>query len=170
MGPHAVRKKLRKLGLTGRITVQELAAALAADRQRPLRLKAVRFPPGHTGGVLVTPEVDVLCYPKDGWRIERLNAIGHELAHLLLGHEGIALDGDDALRMLAPNIDPVVVRRMLGRTAFTTDEERDAETTGMALVLDHLSDQLPDAEWFVPAGQERLVRRLLDSLALPEEP
>lgn len=50
----------------------------------------------------------------------------HEIGHLLGGHRGM-LPGDGLARLM-PNLEPETVRRVLGRTAYGTEEETEAET------------------------------------------
>jgi hypothetical protein len=51
----------------------------------------------------------------------------HEIAHLLLGHQGLTA-WQELARWLAPDVDPALVRIILGRSTYTRPEERDAET------------------------------------------
>jgi hypothetical protein len=62
----------------------------------------------------------------------------HELAHMLLGHSST---GDGALRLaglLAPDVSPDVTRMFLGRSAFFTADEQEAETLA-SLILTRAS-------------------------------
>ncbi|WP_158886275.1 hypothetical protein [Amycolatopsis anabasis] len=171
MNDRELRKALAELGLPRRrrVSAQELATALAAHRGRPLHLRAVDFPPKANGGVVRTRKFDLLCYPKNGWPIERRNAFAHEISHLLLDHTGVSLHSQDVLRsLLAPNIAPEVASRLLCRTEMDTPEEQDAETTGMHLARHHLTYELPDRAWGATPEQQGVVRGLLHSLNLNE--
>ena len=64
---------------------------------------------------------------------------------MLLGHGGSKGTGRDLADLLAPDVNPALVRLVLGRSAYTTAEERDAETLA-SLILGQASDfppQLP---------------------------
>jgi hypothetical protein len=52
---------------------------------------------------------------------------------MLLGHEHTAA-WDQFVRLLAPDVDETLIRLILGRSAYSTTEERDAETLA-SLVL-----------------------------------
>jgi hypothetical protein len=107
--------------------VHELAEALAGQRGKPIVLRAASFPAGVlTGGLLITDSVDFIAYPRTT-PVHRDHIIGHELGHLLAGHTPTAVQGEDAVRLLAPDIDPAVIRRMLSRTNYTDREEQEAE-------------------------------------------
>jgi hypothetical protein len=51
----------------------------------------------------------------------------HEIAHMLLGHEPTAA-WDQLINLLAPDVDQALIELILGRSAYRTAEERDAET------------------------------------------
>ncbi|WP_134046317.1 hypothetical protein [Amycolatopsis arida] len=157
-----VRRRLRALGVSGRVPVQELAQALSDERRKSLRLVPVTLPCPVNGAVLITRQADVLCYA-DGWRMWVLHTIAHELSHLLLGHRGTELGADDTLRMLAPEIEPADVRRLLGRITHSTAEERAAEIAATYLVGNRLLDVLPTEEWI----GHHLLRTWADGLMLP---
>ena len=46
---------------------------------------------------------------------------------MLLGHQHTAAR-DEFVRLLAPDVDKVLIQLMLGHSAYSTAEERDAET------------------------------------------
>jgi hypothetical protein len=66
-----------------------------------------------------TPEADHVFYDAGTSPLHAEHIVLHELAHILSGH-GL----DDAL---FPDLDPELVTRMLGRVAYTTIQEREAE-------------------------------------------
>lgn len=68
--------------------------------------------------------------------------VGHEVGHMLLGHDRIDAFGNkkerqrDLCHYVLPDIDPETVRAVLGRTNCPGDEdERDAERFASALML-----------------------------------
>jgi len=67
----------------------------------------------------------------------------HEVAHMLLGHGGRG-SVRTLEHLLAPDVDPALARLILGRSAYTTAEERDAETMA-SLILGQPGDALPQA-------------------------
>ena len=46
---------------------------------------------------------------------------------MLLGHQHTAA-WDQLISLLAPDVDQALIQLILGRSAYSTDEERDAET------------------------------------------
>jgi hypothetical protein len=51
----------------------------------------------------------------------------HEWAHIVCDHQGHLSASADWTRQLLPNLDPAVVRRVLGRRTYTVEEEAEAE-------------------------------------------
>ncbi len=161
MNRRRLRRNVRELGLGQRFTVTELAAALARKRARVLRLRPEALPAdGFSGGLLVTDSVDFVAYQRNTSRVHQDHIICHEFGHLIAGHRTTSVLGAEALRLLAPNIDPVVVRRMLGRTGYGADAEREAEYIAEMLMADHISEWAPRVEWVVPDSVRRLANTL----------
>ncbi len=160
-----LRRELRGLGLPGRFTVGELAEAVAARRARPLRLRAESFPvTGLTGGLLVTETIDFIAYQRNTSKVHQDHIVCHELGHLLAGHRTVDVRGAEAVRLLAPNIDPAVVRRMLGRTSYAQPQEQEAEDIANMLMAHHITHWTAREEWVLPDSAPVAARRLLDAL------
>ena len=51
----------------------------------------------------------------------------HEVAHMLLDHRHTAA-WDQLISLLAPDVDQALIQLILGRSAYSTAEEREAET------------------------------------------
>ena len=110
-------------------------ANIAAMRQRPIRLvptdtSALADSPC---GLWVASDTEDVIMHEAGtsdYHIDQI--VCHEIGHILLGHgRGHAGERDagkfDALDQILPDIDPAIVRSILGRTDFYVDQERDAE-------------------------------------------
>ncbi|QLY30187.1 hypothetical protein [Nocardia huaxiensis] len=165
MDHRRLRRELRGLGLPGRFPVARLAEALAHRRGRPLRLRAEPLPvTGLSGGLLVTRDIDFIAYQRNTTTLHQDHIVCHEFGHLLAGHETVVMTGQDALRLLAPNIDPAVVRRMLGRSCSSERDEQEAEHIADLLMAHHISSSAPHAEWVLPETAPADVRNLLDTL------
>jgi hypothetical protein len=65
----------------------------------------------------------------------------HEVAHMLLGHGGGG-SKPGLERLLAPDVDPALVRLILGRGMYTTAEEREAEMMA-SMILGQASESPP---------------------------
>lgn len=163
-----LRTRLHDLGLPTRFTVNELAEALARQRGKPIILRAASFPAGVlTGGLLITDSVDFIAYPETT-PLHRDHIIGHELGHIIAGHTPTAVQGEDALRLLAPDIDPAVIRRMLSRTNYTDREEQEAEAIAGWLSTRFQPTDVPPGI-IIPDGVDPRIRTLLDALSPEEE-
>lgn len=86
------------------ITLDELVARVSEYRQRPLRVReepALASPHYVLSGMWLNTETeDVILHAPSDSALHRLQFILHELAHVLLGHDGVKPDGDSSLRRL----------------------------------------------------------------------
>ncbi|MER7758482.1 hypothetical protein [Streptomyces sp. NPDC097619] len=123
-GHHGLRKRceavLAGLDLPHPFSLEALCARIAARRGRPIRLHPL--PPeaaasGVCGLWVGTATVDYVFYEDRTTRLHREHIVLHELGHILFGHH--SLEGEDP----AEGGVPVV----LGRTNYTTRQEREAE-------------------------------------------
>jgi len=116
--------------------VRELVRTVGRTRGRPIELRAVRTPSqGPSGMWIATRDVDYVCYEAETSGLHQEHIILHELGHVLCGHPSAAASTQDVLRLLMPNLDPEMVRKVLYRTAYSDPEERQAELFAM-LVLE----------------------------------
>jgi hypothetical protein len=115
-------------------------------------------------GIWVSDETaDYVFYQKETSPLHRLHIILHELSHIMCGHRPIPL-GDACIEAtLFPDLRPELIRRFLPRTAYSTDEEREAEVLA-TLLLTHMSG---DSAQPTPPGDlqaSELLGRLVSSL------
>jgi sirohydrochlorin ferrochelatase len=108
--------------------LDELLRRVAAKRGRPIELRPLRTSVGAACGFWVaTRSVDYICYEEDTSRLHQEHIVLHELGHIVCGHR----QRDDAVALLArvllPNLDPEVVRRVLSRTVYSHPDEEQAE-------------------------------------------
>ena len=120
--------------------ITDFCGRIAELRGRPIELLAMGpllggRPVPMTGLLVALPTADYLFYDDSTSPSFRENAIMHELGHLVLGHSAggdpAADDDVDLLATLLPDLDPVMVRRMLstalGRRGYTDRQEVEAE-------------------------------------------
>ncbi|MFG2873555.1 hypothetical protein ACGFYU_00735 [Streptomyces sp. NPDC048337] len=111
-----------KLGLPAHPTQQEVVDAVGRSRGLPIRILCMPLRRPLTGGLLHTPDELILLVDRDSPKTLQAIVIGHELAHIYLGHDpeehGHDLMNDEILALLAPALNPAVSRMMLGRTYF----------------------------------------------------
>lgn len=125
----AVRELLAAMPPNG--SVDQTVDRLAHSRRRPIHLLNLPAPEGSPMGLVVSaPSADYVVVDQSAPCALRSVAIWHELAHLVMGHEGRVLSSTEQLvQALAPDIAPVVAVRMLARSLDCDDEqELDAET------------------------------------------
>lgn len=118
----------------------EFVSALGAERGRAIRV--VDLPDEGTAGaprkgdrpacgmVAQYPTEDVIFLEPRGW-VYRVHVALHEVAHLVCEHRGDG-PGLDRLRLF-PDLDPGLVRAVLGRTRYSEPQEVEAEA--MASIL-----------------------------------
>ena len=105
----------------------EFLAMVETRRGKKIHLHPFRSGQGLPCGLWIgTDSADHVFHEEgtSGWH--QMQIIMHELAHMLLGHEGTGA-WDSMARLLAPDVSPTLVRLVLGRAAYDTIEERQAE-------------------------------------------
>ncbi|WP_405977439.1 MAB_1171c family putative transporter [Streptomyces sp. NBC_00158] len=125
------------LGLPHRFSTRDLRDAVAELRGRPVILRplstlgAVDAPCGIR---LETPDADLLFHEEATSPLHQNQILAHEISHILCDHPGSLELDQDTLRAIG--FDPTLVRRMSGRTSYTSEDEREAEV--MASVIRRL--------------------------------
>lgn len=123
---------LRLIPQDGSVTA--LIRVVGAKRGRPIELIALPLPSDSPSGAWISsPAVDYIVIDSTSTPTRRDAIICHELAHMLLGHQGEPFSADQ-LTMLAPTIKPQVAARVLGRHGYATEAEHDAEVLATVLV------------------------------------
>ncbi|GIJ45067.1 hypothetical protein Val02_19530 [Virgisporangium aliadipatigenens] len=151
--------RLKDLDVPAAGGVAELCARVAEGRGRPIHLIPMAMPATHPCGFWVaTHEADFILYEADTSRTHQEHIVAHELAHLICCHRGTVTLDEASARILFPDVDPQVVRDMLGRAAYTDDQEREAEVMASVL-LERLSRPEPP-----PSEAEGALARITSSL------
>lgn len=130
-----------------------------------LPLTAAEMPPGVCGLWLRLGDQDVVGFPAGAPRTHRDHIVLHEVGHMLANHSG-GLAGAQAgapmqASALLPDLDPAMVRSVLGRSVYSDVQEQEAEL--IATLIMHRS--LGTEPRIPPAGGavvERLQRTLDD--------
>ena len=122
-------KRLRGVRVPQPFDLDAFCGEVAAHRGRPLLRRAVPGLSSHApcGLWIGTPEADHVFYDPGTSPLHAEHIVLHELAHILSGHHL-----DTSLAALFPDLDPGAVTRalgvrVLGRVAYTTVQEREAE-------------------------------------------
>lgn len=143
---------VRDLDIPSPFSIREFAARLERQRNRPIRLRPFSFTPGGPCGLWIgTAEADYVYYEQGTTPFHRSVIALHELAHMLLGHYGLSA-WQSLARRVAPDVSPALVSLMLGRSGYSSPEEREAETLA-SLILDRAT-VWPSARggFLIPAG------------------
>ncbi|MBT2528508.1 hypothetical protein J7E91_24610 [Streptomyces sp. ISL-99] len=127
------KKLISRFELPYPFEVEDLCAAVAVERGRPLRL--LPMPAGlasDTGvcGMWVSfGTADLVYYASVTSRPHQTHIVLHELAHILLDHRESSVPDPAMLAQLFPDLDPAMAVRLLGRsrTKATTQQEHEAE-------------------------------------------
>lgn len=118
---------LGRLELTHPFSLDGLCERIAEQRGRPIRLHPLPKEAAESGvcGLWVgTASVDYVFYEAQTTPLHREHIVLHEIGHILFGHHSLE----------APEVDPRnaggadgAVPTVLGRTNYTTRQEREAE-------------------------------------------
>ncbi|WP_328928561.1 ImmA/IrrE family metallo-endopeptidase [Streptomyces sp. NBC_00190] len=140
------KRELRSLGVQPPLDVAVLCRLLGERRGRPIHLVPYRLPANGPYGLwIATDTTDYIFYQQETSKAHQDHIIVHEVGHILADHHSGELD-DALLGAIMPNISLDVVKRLLGRSSYDEEREREAET--MATII---------LEW----------ARLLDQVARP---
>jgi len=118
--------RLKSLGLEECPGVDDLRAALAHERGRPIELVPVSTGVGPHGLLVETDTADYIAFERDTTPVHQRHIVVHELAHLSCGHRS-GMTRHDLVQLLMPSLEPATFRTVLGRTIFSAIEEREAE-------------------------------------------
>jgi hypothetical protein len=160
-------KVVASLDVPAPFDVDVLCARVAAQRGRPLHLRPIPMPDGGACGVWVSAtDCDFIFYEAHTSGLHQEHIKLHELGHMLSDHSTTAVLASVTARFLLPDLDPAVVSRVLQRTQYTDDEEREAETIA-SMILERASRWQPRSEWAGPPEAADVRARLGRTLEPP---
>jgi len=138
-GRHAAL--VRELDIPAPFDLGEFVAGLERQRHRPIRLSPFSSGPGVPCGLWIgTAEADYIYHEQGTTPYHQTHIALHELAHMLLDHRGATQVWERLVNLLVPDVDPQLVQLILGRSMYSTQEERDAETLA-SLIHEQSGDQ-----------------------------
>jgi hypothetical protein len=118
----------QQLSLPVPFDVLTLCESMARQRRRPVRLMPTLVGLGSLCGAWIAGQSeDYIFYERDTSPLHRDHIVLHELGHILCGHSGSLVSADQYARLLMPDLDPALIRSMLGRSGYTSRQEREAE-------------------------------------------
>lgn len=138
---------VREVDIPEPFDLSQFMAKLVLQRKRLIFVHPFTAGPGVPCGVwIATDEADYIFHEEGTTPFHKTHIVLHEIAHMLLDHRGGSA-WQDLARLLAPDVDPGLARLILGRAAYSTVEEREAETLA-SLMLEKSSaapSRAPDA-------------------------
>lgn len=160
------------IGVPSPFDLEEFIDRLAQHRGRPIELLPCTgddLPAGVCGLWLVYSDRDVIGYPLAASRPHRDHIIMHEVGHITAGHAGSTstagpADGhsitESALLALMPDLDPEMVRAVLGRSVYSAEQEQEAETLASLIMQRSLVERRPRGWQGALAGQDEVAARV----------
>ncbi|WP_163568814.1 MAB_1171c family putative transporter [Fodinicola feengrottensis] len=135
MDPKALRKRceerLAEVAVPRPFDLGQFCAQLGESRGRPIVLLPVAIggsAADSPSGLLIRGDQrDYIIYERDTTPVHQRHIALHEIGHLLCEHGAASQLPDEHLRRLFPTLSPELVRRVLARTSYSTDEESEAE-------------------------------------------
>lgn len=119
---------VRDLDMPVPFDLSQFVVALERERHRPIRLRPFSSGAGVPCGLWIgTVDADYVYHESGTTPFHATHIVVHELAHMLLGHRHTAA-WDRLVSFLAPDVDQALIQLILGRSAYGTAEEREAET------------------------------------------
>jgi hypothetical protein len=119
--------RLRELDLPVPFDIDAFCGVLGTRRGRPIRLCPVTSRAGPWGLWAAGSDADYIFYEQATSPLHREHIILHEASHLICNHRPVAVSEEEGSRLLFPDLDVETVKRVLGRVAYSGDEEREAE-------------------------------------------
>lgn len=126
---------IRSLDIPDPWDLTEFLARLAYRRGRALLLMPpIVHSPGAPCGMCVSAaDADYIFVVEGTSRLHRDHIVLHETGHLLLGHQS-GLDANELADLLMPDLTPALILRVIGRIAYDTVDEQEAEYFATALL------------------------------------
>ncbi|WP_370948390.1 hypothetical protein AB5J62_12595 [Amycolatopsis sp. cg5] len=118
---------------------------LARRRGRRIELVPMKANSAAPCGVLAaTDQADYVFYTTETSALHQEHILLHEIGHLLCGHAGSDQLDAAVPAALMPNLSPELIRRVLGRTTYAEEQEREAELVA-SLIMRQVRRETPTA-------------------------
>lgn len=144
-----VEARVGEMDIPTPFDVFTLCQRLSLPRGREIRLQARPMGAGPCGLWADAAGIDYIVYEQQTSRLHQEQIILHEVGHLLAEHHPAPFTDQECLSLLMPDLDPDMVRRVLSREGYTSEEEQEAELLA-SLVLERV-------------GRTRLLPRRVES-------
>jgi hypothetical protein len=151
-------ERLRDLPVPAPFDLDAFCRTVADHRGRRIVLQAVADVGGQTMGAWIcAPGADIIVYERNTTRLHQEHIVLHELSHIICGHETPLLHSELASHLF-PDLRPEVVRGVLERQSYSTDEELEAEVQA-SVIRERATDKEP-AESQTGVADASILRRL----------
>lgn len=122
------KRELRALDIQPPLQAEVLCRQLGERRGRPIRLVPHSMPvPGPFGAWIATPSTDYILYQQETTASHQRHIILHEVGHILADHQSDEVDDVALWKGAVPVLSTGLVRRLLRRTSYDEEHERQAE-------------------------------------------
>jgi len=122
------RSQLRTLGIRMPLDIHDMAARLAEQRGKPIKLIAAPLPlDGPSGCWLPTKSSDYVWYQQCTTPNRQRQIVLHEFWHMVARHEACGVTVPAAMVTLMSNVSADTVTKMLGRSGYDEGREWAAE-------------------------------------------
>jgi hypothetical protein len=146
--------------------IDRFLAILSETRGRSIQLIPTSPDADLPCGMLISTDVaDYIYFVDNVSPLQSQHTVMHEVGHLVFNHGATSdtcdqppyASGTEALQVLLPNLAPGLVRRILGRTMYACEQEREAELFA-SLVLARASTSREEYSGIAPGAADDLVR------------
>jgi hypothetical protein len=111
-------------------SLEELGVAVERHRGRKLILEPAPLSRAGSAIWIATGTADLIVYDRAADLAPRVHAVGHQLGHMLLGHQA----PHDGWQSLFPHLEPAVVTRAFTISHYTQADELAADDFAALLV------------------------------------
>ncbi|KAA2255218.1 hypothetical protein F0L68_28770 [Solihabitans fulvus] len=155
-----VRDLDERVGVPNPFDIDVLVDRLESYRGRPIDLHPTARTAGGTCGMWIRErDRDVIAYAAQTSTPHQDHIILHEIGHMIADHQGECLLTVGDAQLLAPHVKPELIEHMFARSAYSSEEEQEAEMIA-SLIWQYASrrrSQLTDRP-LPPGLAERLAR------------
>lgn len=86
---------------------------------------------------------DYIFYDEHTVSMHQEQIILHEVCHVLCEHKGLQLAEREVLNLLFPDLDPEMLQRVMWRSAYSREEEQEAELLASMILERTLEESAP---------------------------
>lgn len=169
----ALRKRCRALldalDVTRPFDLAAFQRSLSRHRGRPVTLVPIAMRTDSPSGVwIAADDADYVFYESATLPLHQLHIILHEVGHMLLDHHGAEAPDHTHWQRLFPHLSPDLVRTVMGRTSYDSDEEQAAEEFAwLACEYAGLTPNRPARQAYLDPALGNNIDRITQALGAP---